>query len=81
MMGKTKSQTCTKLRQEVKRLKIDTEQNKLCKLILNRAINQCNQDNNRSYLNLLLALSGIAKQSLLERCMIQILRKVGMKKA
>ena len=81
MMGKTKSQKCTKLRQEAKRPKIDTEQNKLCKLILNRATKQRNQDNNRSYLNLLLALSGIAKQSLLEKCMIQILKKVGMKKA
>ena len=64
MMGKTKSQTCTRLRLEAKRLRIDTEQNKLCKLILNKATKQRNQDNNRSYLNQLLAQQGIAKLSL-----------------
>ena len=63
-MGKTRSQTCTKLRQEARRLKIDTEQNKLCKLILNKATKQLNQGNNQNYLNLLLGQSGIAKQSL-----------------
>ena len=63
-MGKTRSQTCTKLRQEARLLKIDTEQNKLCKLILNKATKQLNQGNNQNYLNLLLGQSGIAKQSL-----------------
>ena len=63
-MGKTRSQTCTKLRQEVRLLKIDTAQNKLCKLILNKATKQLNQGNNQNYLNLLLGQSGIAKQSL-----------------
>ena len=63
-MGKTRSQTCTKLRQEARQLKIDTEQNKLCKLIPNKATKQLNQDNNQNYLNLLLGQSGIAKQSL-----------------
>ena len=64
MMGKTKSQICTISKQEAKQLKIDTEQNKLCKLIPNKATKQHNQDNNQSYLNLLLGQSGIAMQSL-----------------